>query len=305
MNWIKLAVLIGAICLTTIAPKLAWSQSQKQTNPVNGTAIVGGLILDGQTKKPIVGAVVIAKNGSGIVRAQQATNASGLYRFSLDPRQEYVFTTQADGYITLNEQFSLTSYATTSITRQPVFLFREVPKSGNTTTLLKEAAQPSPIASATTTPPVSEQPAASNATTAQQGRVTPPKTLDAKVIYTPPLVAKVGKTTQLQALRFVQSKAELLPDAQPALDQLLAFLRDHATVEIELAGHTDNQGDFDENLRLSKQRVEVVKDYLVQHGIGANRIATRGYGPTRPIASNNVESTRQLNRRVEMTVIKE
>lgn len=91
----------------------------------------------------------------------------------------------------------------------------------------------------------------------------------------------------------------------PALEQLLAFLRDKPTVEIELAGHTDNQGDFDENLRLSKQRVDVVKDYLVKNGVAANRISTRGYGPTRPIANNNKEVTRQMNRRVEMTVVKQ
>ncbi len=81
-------------------------------------------------------------------------------------------------------------------------------------------------------------------------------------------------------------------------------MQEHPTAEIELAGHTDNQGDFDENLRLSKQRVDVVKEYLVKNGVAANRISTRGFGPTRPIASNNSEATRKLNRRVEMTVLK-
>jgi len=109
----------------------------------------------------------------------------------------------------------------------------------------------------------------------------------------------------LQAIQFVQSKAEFLPSAQPALDQLVGFMRDKPTVEIELAGHTDNQGDFDQNVLLSKQRVDLVKDYLVKNGIAAKRITTRGYGPTRPIASNNSEATRQLNRRVEMLVLKQ
>jgi outer membrane protein OmpA-like peptidoglycan-associated protein len=126
------------------------------------------------------------------------------------------------------------------------------------------------------------------------------------VVYAPPiLVTTPGKTTQLRAIQFVQSKTELLPEAQPALEQLAAFLKNNPTTEIELSGHTDNQGDFDENVRLSKQRVDVVKAYLVANGIAASRITTRGYGPTRPIASNNAESTRQLNRRVEMTVLKQ
>ena len=302
-------MITGAIGLNLVLPKLARSQSQRPTSSsissaVNGTVVVAGKILDGQTKQPILGAVVIARNQSGVASAQQATNTDGYYQFTLDPKQTYILTTRAEGYITLNEQLAATSRTTTSLTRQPVFLFREVPKSGNTTTLLKEAASSAPVA-ATTTPPGSEQPAVSNTQAASQGRVTPPKTLDAKVIYTPPLVAKAGKTTQLQALRFMQSKAELLPDAQPGLDQLLAFMRDHATVEIELAGHTDNQGVFVENLRPSKQRVEVVNVYLVRNGVAANLFVTRGYGPTRPVASNNAETTRQLNRRVEMTVVKE
>ena len=109
----------------------------------------------------------------------------------------------------------------------------------------------------------------------------------------------------LQAIQFVQSKAEFLPGAQPALDQLVTFMRDKPTITIELAGHTDNQGDFDQNVLLSKKRVELVKEYLVKNGIAATRITTRGYGPTRPIASNSSESTRQLNRRVEMLVLKQ
>ncbi|GAB3894229.1 OmpA family protein [Spirosoma agri] len=110
---------------------------------------------------------------------------------------------------------------------------------------------------------------------------------------------------RLQAIQFVQSQAEFLPGAQDALDQLVTFMRDRPTVEIELAGHTDNQGDFDQNVQLSKKRVDLVKEYLVKNGIATNRIATRGYGPTRPIASNKSEATRKLNRRVEMVILKQ
>ena len=117
--------------------------------------------------------------------------------------------------------------------------------------------------------------------------------------------SSVEKATRLPAIQFVQSKAEFLPDAEPALAQLAAFMRSKPTVEIELAGHTDNQGDFDQNVLLSKKRVELVKEYLTKSGIAATRISTRGYGPTRPVASNKSEATRHLNRRVEMTVTKD
>jgi outer membrane protein OmpA-like peptidoglycan-associated protein len=120
-----------------------------------------------------------------------------------------------------------------------------------------------------------------------------------------PDVSIATTLNQLNAIQFVQSKAEFLPGAQPALEQLATFMRDKPTVEIELAGHTDNQGDFDQNVLLSRKRVDLVKAYLVQNGVAAKRITTRGYGPTRPIASNKTEATRQLNRRVEMLVLKQ
>lgn len=110
--------------------------------------------------------------------------------------------------------------------------------------------------------------------------------------------------TTLQNIHFVQGKAELLPESDEELNQLWVFMRDNPNAEIELHGHTDNQGDFDLNVALSKQRVETVKLFLVSKGIAANRITSRGFGPTRPIASNNREETRQLNRRVEMIITK-
>ena len=136
--------------------------------------------------------------------------------------------------------------------------------------------------------------------------VAPPKTLDAKVSNTTPLlIAPKGEPTQLKSIRFAQSKPELLPDSQAELDQLLAFMNGNPKAEIELAGHTDNQGGFEENIQLSRLRVEAVKEYLVRNGIAASRIVAKGYGPSRPIASNNHEETRRLNRRVEFTVTKE
>jgi outer membrane protein OmpA-like peptidoglycan-associated protein len=136
--------------------------------------------------------------------------------------------------------------------------------------------------------------------------VAPPKTLDAKVSNTTPLlIAPKGEPTQLKSIRFAQSKPELLPESQSELDQLLSFMNGNPKAEIELAGHTDNQGNFEENVQLSRLRVEAVKEYLVRNGVATNRIVAKGYGPSRPIASNNHEETRRLNRRVEFTVTKE
>jgi OmpA-OmpF porin, OOP family len=114
----------------------------------------------------------------------------------------------------------------------------------------------------------------------------------------------VGEAVLLNDLFFVQSKAELLPESRLELNKLLEFMKNNPKAEIELQGHTDNQGDFDLNLQLSKQRVETIKSYLVQKGIVATRVTGRGFGASRPIANNNYEETRKKNRRVELVITK-
>ena len=73
---------------------------------------------------------------------------------------------------------------------------------------------------------------------------------------------------------------------------------------VEIGGHTDNVGADGFNKRLSEQRAKAVKDYLMQNGIDAKRLIIRGYGKSKPIASNKTEEGRQKNRRVEFKFIK-
>ncbi|MTI30001.1 hypothetical protein E1171_04180 [Cytophagales bacterium RKSG123] len=115
---------------------------------------------------------------------------------------------------------------------------------------------------------------------------------------------KVGSTFQLGNVQFQKSKAFLLGNSYYQLDQLVQLLKDNPEISIEVGGHTDNQGDPKANLRLSKERVDVVKNYLVKKGIKSNRIEGKGYGATKPIDSNLNEKGRKNNRRVEITVIK-
>jgi OOP family OmpA-OmpF porin len=312
MKWTKYIVIAGCLTLSNIPSVTVWGQSPKQVAPKDGKALVEGIFWDAQTKQPISGVNIQAKTEDGVVRAQQTSNAEGIYQIKLDPRQSYVMTAKANGYAPLDEQITFTSPTVDYLNKKrvPTLLYRvNATKPVSTATASSStSAVTAPSSPTPTTASVARQSAAGSTTapTSDNQRAVPPKTLDAKVVYTPPLVvAAVGKTTQLRALQFVQSKTELLPDAQPALEQLLQFMQSQPTAEIELSGHTDNQGDFDQNLALSKQRVDVIKAYLVSNGIAANRITTRGYGPTRPIASNNSETTRQLNRRVEMIVLKQ
>ena len=109
---------------------------------------------------------------------------------------------------------------------------------------------------------------------------------------------QTGQATVLPALRFEQGRAVLLPTAQIALDSLVALLQGQPAWQLEVQGHTDNQGDKALNRQLSQRRAEVVCLYLTAHGIAARRLRPVGYGGTHPIADNKDPSLRPLNRRV-------
>ncbi len=115
---------------------------------------------------------------------------------------------------------------------------------------------------------------------------------------------ELGTTVNLKDVLFEQGKTNLLAQSYPELDLVISFLKSNPNVKIELAGHTDNRGIPAQNLKLSQARVEKVKSYLVSKGIGAKRISGKGYGGSKPIASNDTEETRLFNRRVEFVIKK-
>ena len=115
---------------------------------------------------------------------------------------------------------------------------------------------------------------------------------------------EIGTTVTLKNVLFMQSKPELLPESYPELDLVVQFMKTNQHLEIELSGHTDNRGSFRQLMTLSQQRVNKVKSYLVSKGISSKRIEGKGYGGSKPIASNDNEETRMLNRRVEFTIKK-
>lgn len=113
---------------------------------------------------------------------------------------------------------------------------------------------------------------------------------------------EVGKALILKNVFFEQSKYTLLPQSYPELDKLVRTMQQNPTIRIEISGHTDNVGDPRLNLSLSEFRARVVMNYLTRQGIAENRIETKGYGGTRPLAGNATESEREQNRRVEFVV---
>ncbi len=114
----------------------------------------------------------------------------------------------------------------------------------------------------------------------------------------------VGETVNLESVLFERGTDVLLSSSYGELDAVVKMMEANTSMEIALGGHTDNQGSSKLNYNLSEKRVVAVKKYLQSKGVSGRRIEGKGYGGSRPIASNKNEETRKLNRRVEFTVTK-
>ena len=110
------------------------------------------------------------------------------------------------------------------------------------------------------------------------------------------------QTFVFDRLNFETDSTQLTADSQSTVTNLSQILNAYPTAQLQLSGHTDNTGTSDANQRLSLDRANAVKQLLVDRGVAADRITTAGYGPDRPIASNDTEEGRAKNRRLELTV---
>jgi len=94
-----------------------------------------------------------------------------------------------------------------------------------------------------------------------------------------------------------------LPSSNAELNLLYKTLLDHPTMKIEIRGHTDNVGEEEYNQQLSEARAKSVFQFLVDHGIVAERLSYTGFGETKPVASNDSEEGRKQNRRTEFVIV--
>jgi OmpA-OmpF porin, OOP family len=133
-----------------------------------------------------------------------------------------------------------------------------------------------------------------------------PKDIDKenKVVRDISLTPK-GETIVLNHLIFAQGKSVIDPKSYPELDEVVQMLKENQKMEIQLEGHTDNQGNSKLNMELSEDRVEAVKKYLVDKGIPKNRISTKAFGGTQPLRNEMTQEARALNRRVEIRILKD
>ncbi|MFW6050497.1 MAG: OmpA family protein [Myxococcota bacterium] len=108
-----------------------------------------------------------------------------------------------------------------------------------------------------------------------------------------------------QKIHFEFNKARIRPVSYPILDTVTQVLNDYPEIRIEVQGHTDSRGSDRYNQRLSEQRANAVRQYLIEKGIEASRLVSKGYGESQPIESNRTAAGRAANRRVEFKRIDE
>jgi OOP family OmpA-OmpF porin len=112
-----------------------------------------------------------------------------------------------------------------------------------------------------------------------------------------------GCWTYSAVVLFDVNSAEIKSKAFPMLDEVVLVMKQNPDLKVEIDGHTDNTGSAQYNMTLSEKRAESVRDILVNKGIAPNRIETKGFGFTKPAASNKTKEGRAKNRRVEFTPV--
>lgn len=113
---------------------------------------------------------------------------------------------------------------------------------------------------------------------------------------------KVGSSYRLHDIYFAYNSDELSEKSLFILDEFIIFLNENPNVKIDIHGHTDNIGNDAFNLDLSERRARSVYNYLVEQGIDPSRLSSKGYGESKPVASNNTSEGRAKNRRTEFVI---
>lgn len=115
---------------------------------------------------------------------------------------------------------------------------------------------------------------------------------------------KEGVTTDLRNIFFETDKFDIKSSSYAELDKVVRFIKENPSLKIEISGHTDNVGSAEYNLTLSEKRAQSVAQYLFNKGVDENIINTAGFGSSQPKATNDSEKGRQLNRRIELKIVK-
>jgi OOP family OmpA-OmpF porin len=114
---------------------------------------------------------------------------------------------------------------------------------------------------------------------------------------------QLARSYRLDNVHFDVDKATLRPDSYEQLTDLFEYLERHSDIKVEIAGHTDNTGGDAHNLKLSQDRANTIRNYLLKKGIKPAQVTAKGYGASDPVADNGTEEGKQLNRRTEVRIL--
>ena len=117
----------------------------------------------------------------------------------------------------------------------------------------------------------------------------------------PAAVAKF--TGVIKGITFRKGSSVINPSSFPTLKQAVKALKEYPALRIEISGHTSNDGKRDFNMKLSQQRADSAKAYLVRNGVDAGRVTTVGYGPDKPLVTGNSKGAQEKNRRIEFRLV--
>ena len=117
------------------------------------------------------------------------------------------------------------------------------------------------------------------------------------------IVIKEDKIELKQKIFFAFNKAKIMPQSFAMLEEVGAALKDHSKIKVRIEGHTDSKGRDKYNLKLSDLRAKAVRDFMVNQGVTPDRMVAIGFGESRPIADNDTEEGRDMNRRVEFVIL--
>ena len=111
-----------------------------------------------------------------------------------------------------------------------------------------------------------------------------------------------GTRKELSNINFLRSSTQVSDESLPYLNDLLHLFKGDKSLGVIIEGHTDNSGDYRQNIKLSKERALVIKKFLTDNGVDKNKIKVKGYGPSKPRYSNSSEASKIKNRRVEIYI---
>jgi OOP family OmpA-OmpF porin len=114
---------------------------------------------------------------------------------------------------------------------------------------------------------------------------------------------ELRKSFVLKGVNFITGSDEITAASRSVLDEVAKTLIKNGDISVEVAGYTDDRGEWDFNQSLSQKRAESVKAYLRSAGVAANRMKAKGYGEAKPIGDNSTSAGRAINRRVELHII--